>query len=642
MINKVIKASQENDKTVNSTLFYILIFTLFFLFSYGCSDITSNQKDNGLEHSILDVTKVFSSVKGLAGEYSVQEFLNESLQKSMSSPPVKYGLGDKKYTYWYTADITDELSNNEFSYLEVPYSILYQFDIWFVDNNKNILSHYRAGPGYNKSERYSESNHLLFPLPLGSKNGLKVIISTKTASSVVFSAILWQDKALEINQGFWDTWQLVLFGATAVLVLFNLFLSAALRDPSHLYYVLYLVCLTIVNATIAGTIDLNSIRETTGNQLLQYIIAITILFDAIFINSFLNTRKIYFKTWRVSIIVMSLFYIPLTFAAFGFFNDVFVDRYLVTFVTILSNVGLLYYFGISIVAYRHGVKQARFVILAFSVFFISYGIFRLYTFQFFDYHPVIKHMLEIGSLLEGLLLSLALADRINLLTIDKEKMEKKALNLVQDYSRHFIHAQEEEREAFSQRLHYSIIDNLSNLKKNIDTIINKCESNTLVDKSKTEIAEQIYYCQNLLQNVRTMSHDLHPHLLKRLGLKQAIESTLESRLNKQGIEWQSAIDDLSNLLDEERQITIFRVVQACLNYLLTNSNSQEIILSIRENGHSVIVDIKDDASLVTDESEFNHGRDISNIRRRVGLFKGTFSIVTEPEGDRHLSFTIPF
>lgn len=638
MINNVIKPFKDR---INLPLFFMLLFASFVLFTTGCSDKLANQKNDGLDHSTVDVTKVFSSIRGLEGEYSVQEFLSESLQESMTSPPVKYGLGDKKYTYWYTADLSEELSNARFSYLEIPYSILYQFDIWFVDNNKNILSHYRAGPGYNKSERYSKSNHLVFPLPSETKNSLKVIISTKTASSVVFSTILWQDNAWKRNQDFWDTWQLVLFGATAVLVLFNIFLSAALKDPSHLYYVIYLVCLTVVNATIAGTIDLNSYRETAGNQSLQYIIAITILFDAIFINSFLNTRKIYFKTWRVSIIVMALFYIPLTLASFGLFNDVFVDRYLVAFVTTLSNVGLLYYFTISIIAYRNGVKQARFVILAFSVFFISYGIFRLYTFQFFDYHPVVKHMLEIGSLLEGLLLSLALADRINLLARDKDKMEKKALDLVQDYSRRFMHAQEEEREEFSEMLHHSIIHNLNDLKHNIDTIIIKCESETLEDNSNTDLAEQIYYCQNLLQNVRTMSHDLHPHLLKRLGLKQAIESTLESRLNKQGIEWQSAIDDLTNLLDEERQITIFRVVQACLNYLLTNSNTQEIIFSIREIGHSVIVDIKDDASITEDESEFNHGRDISNIRRRVGLFNGTFSKVIVPEGGRHLSFSIP-
>ena len=108
-----------------------------------------------------------------------------------------------------------------------------------------------------------------------------------------------------------------------------------------------------------------------------------------------------------------------------------------------------------------------------------------------------------------------------------------------------------------------------------------------------------------------------------------------------GIDWQSAICDLSNVLDEERKITIFRVIQACLNHLLTHMNIQEVILSIELINQSVKVDIKDDGIIPDEIQEFNVDSDINNIKRRIRLFDGSFYKTLEPDGGCHLSFSIP-
>src|SRR4029077_65257 len=77
----------------------------------------------------------------------------------------------------------------------------------------------------------------------------------------------------------------------------------------------------------------------------------------------------------------------------------------------------------AVAAYRSGFRPARYFLLAWGVLIIG---IVLYTFAFLGIVPVTlwtRQGMQIGSVMEVILLSLALADRINTLKKEKENVQ---------------------------------------------------------------------------------------------------------------------------------------------------------------------------------------------------------------------------
>lgn len=605
----------------------------------GCSSVEDVQYH--------DITKTFSSAKLPSKLTNFESVSRGDFDNEFVSPPIPYGFGHNDYTYWYSAKLPKEKLFDEENYLEIPYPVLDEINVYFVNKATNEITHFVAGMQVENKSRLPKDGLLIFPIPKSNTQDFDIYISTQTVSTVAFTAIIWEKSAWEASSQYWFVWQLFLWGGIFVLVLFNLFLATALKDLSYLYYVLYLVGLTLINSTLSGAIDLNLNSELVGHRTLQYVIAITIVFDALFINRFLHTRTNYPKTWYVSIVGMIVLGSPVLVSMIGAIELTAMDNYLVMFVTLGSNFFLIYYFVISIVAYFNGMKQARFVILAFFSFFTSYAFFRLYTFQYLDYGPYISHLLEIGTLLEGLLLSLALADRINLLEQDKKNKENELSVLNKQFTLRLVEAQETERKAISDRLYHQIDKKLkilasrlreSNAVSSADTACSSSEASV----ENERIADPAKFCESLLQDVRVMSHELHPHLLRRMGLQHAIESTLETAFGQSETEWQTIFETIPSELDSEREIVVYRIVQSCIKHLLSHTETSEVLFSLRCESNAIVVNIKDDGLPSKDTLAVENDRDLNGIYQYVDLFGGRFDFVEDKEGGSHFSFQIPF
>ncbi|WP_447412376.1 7TM-DISM domain-containing protein, partial [Clostridium perfringens] len=80
-----------------------------------------------------------------------------------------------------------------------------------------------------------------------------------------------------------------------------------------------------------------------------------------------------------------------------------------------------------VVAWRismKGISAARFFLLAWSIFLISIFIFVLRNFNVLPYNNFTYYALQIGSGIEVLLLSFALAHKINVFKAEKEESQR--------------------------------------------------------------------------------------------------------------------------------------------------------------------------------------------------------------------------
>jgi signal transduction histidine kinase len=249
----------------------------------------------------------------------------------------------------------------------------------------------------------------------------------------------------------------------------------------------------------------------------------------------------------------------------------------------------------------------------------------------------------LGTLIEGVLLSFALSDRINLLSQEKERVEHEAMLAQQTFSKRLIQAQEKERETFSNTMHDSIGHGLLVLKQNLDKIVSAKNGGQYDTDSnaKPSLQSQVEFCGEILHDVRRVSHDLHPHLLERLGLKSAIESTMERAFSTGDYEWQADIGNIPAGIDKNLEITIYRVIQESLNNILKHAGASEIILSLSCDSDSLEVNIKDDGNGFDLEELPFAGLGLHEMKDRIELFGGRFTIESSKEIGTHISFRVP-
>ena len=150
-----------------------------------------------------------------------------------------------------------------------------------------------------------------------------------------------------------------------------------------------------------------------GNQVILLTSAAWFICMIHFVSSFLDTKRTvpWFEKLKKALIIFVSIFVILS----------FFDLYRSLIIVIVS-------FGISssiiclVVAYicfNMGLRQAKYFLLAWTTFLVSLTIFSLKIVDIFPSIIVVEKSIQIGSVLEVMLLSLGLADRINLLKREK-------------------------------------------------------------------------------------------------------------------------------------------------------------------------------------------------------------------------------
>ncbi len=268
-------------------------------------------------------------------------------------------------------------------------------------------------------EREVQSPNFLFPLNLVPQKDLTVYLRFETTGAMIVPLTLWTEEAFS-NQD--HNRQLAFglyYGLIIVMIFYNLFLFLSLKDQSYLYYVLYISCVGLGISVSNGT-SFEYLWPTLPwwqNHAIKFFYCLGNFFLILFTRNFLDTRRRIPHLDRLLFLFMTLALI-LLFFFFFISNQVFAYLMILQFAVIFL---ILY---TSFVSLRKKHRPARFFFMAFSLMFI--GLF-ITPFRLTGLIPetfITLYYVQIASAIETVLLSLALADRINILKIDRERAEE--------------------------------------------------------------------------------------------------------------------------------------------------------------------------------------------------------------------------
>ena len=180
-------------------------------------------------------------------------------------------------------------------------------------------------------------------------------------------------------------------------------------------------------------------------------------------------------------------------------------------------------------------------------------------------------------------------------------------------------AQDDERRRIARELHDGLGQELSAAKMMADGMLRPGQSAEWKEKAANE-------CSNIIgkaiQQIRVMSHLLHPPLLDEIGLKSALEHYLGGLSERSGIKASMKTNpETFPRLSSEMETAIFRIVQEALTNVLRHSGAERATVELGQNHNQITLRIRDNGKgLSTGTIQFlpgSVGIGIAGMRQRI-------------------------
>jgi signal transduction histidine kinase len=185
-------------------------------------------------------------------------------------------------------------------------------------------------------------------------------------------------------------------------------------------------------------------------------------------------------------------------------------------------------------------------------------------------------------------------------------------------------SQDEERRRIARELHDGLGQELSGAKMMLDGIV---RPDLTVQWKEKAAAESSLLIDRAIQQVRSMSHLLHPPLLDEVGLCSALEQYLEGFTKRSGIEtWLESPPRDFPRFKPEMETAIFRIIQEALTNVFRHSGARKAWVTIAKLRGQIAITVQDDGKGISDKViEFRPGSvgvGIGGMRQRVKEFGG--------------------
>lgn len=305
--------------------------------------------------------------------------------------------------------------------LEVGHASLDHIDVYLIQNG--VMLHRHGGDRRPFSERTLPHRNSLFALDLAPATRYTLMMRVRSEGTVTVPLTLWRPDALWQNDQHHYMALGLYYGLLLGLLIYNLFLFISLRDPLYLTYVGFIGFLGIGQAGLSGLTGQFVWPNNAWLADQSPIIGVTLagLFGALFVQRFLaDTPRRLRLSWLMP--GLSLAY------GLTFLYSLLVSYHLAALaVNIISMVLVVAALGMGSVSLYRRVPGARFFVLAWFCLLLGVLIIALHNLGILPSNLLVTHAMMIGSALEMLLLSLALADRIHDLQRQKDVAQAEAL-----------------------------------------------------------------------------------------------------------------------------------------------------------------------------------------------------------------------
>ncbi|TVP91778.1 MAG: diguanylate cyclase [Pseudomonadaceae bacterium] len=362
------------------------------------------------------------------------------MQSAAADPDINFGYTSDRV--WLLFELQGDPEETTDWIVEMLYPSLDRVTLY--QQGKNGWEVQRSGDVLPSSERSLVHHSAAFPLQLLPGERRLFLMSGESAGSLSLDALIWPAESFRTHSNRAHIILAAYLGMIFALGGYNLLLFFALREPSFLLYVLFIVSFGTGAMAIngLGPYYLWPDAGEISNRILPTSIILATTVAALFTRSFLDVKQrapAWYRLLSVAtlvggIITLASLLMPVqlslqTMSVFGL---------TVTLLLIICGIHCVFI----------GVAGARIFVLAWGFMMTGAVLLALRNFALIPNNFATLYSMQIGSALEMLLLSFGLAARFNELKRQKEVAQTAALNA----QRQHVHALQQHERVLEQRV----------------------------------------------------------------------------------------------------------------------------------------------------------------------------------------------
>jgi len=438
-----------------------------------------------------DLAHYIEYIEDQTQQLTIQEVLHQPKQWQMQKQDKPY-FGYSKSAYWLKVDVqTTAYQQSAPRLLEVAYPLLDDIQIFLVQNQK-VIQQWQLGDKWLFEQREIPHHLFIVPINLAAQQHYQFYFRIQSSSGLQVPISLWPERS------FWQhdqTRQLLLgcfYGSLIIMIAYNFFIWLSVREKSYLFYVIFVIGFGVLLATIDGL----SYQYLWPNAVWWNNHAITVLLNfslamsLVFGREFLNTRKFNPRLHKLATIYMNIMFVMAVLSFYVPYQTMIV-------ITLLFSMGTaVLVMTIGICNWRAGNRAARFFVGSWLLLASMVVLYDLSQLGIIPKSTLTNLAVQIGEWCEVLLLSFALADRINI----SRMQEQEAQNLLMA----------EERRANAER------------EEHLQTKL-KAQEEEIRAKQAINQAQSESRAKSLF--LATMSHEIRTPMNAVLGVTQLLENT---------------------------------------------------------------------------------------------------------------------
>ena len=205
-----------------------------------------------------------------------------------------------------------------------------------------------------------------------------------------------------------------------------------------------------------------------------------------------------------------------------------------------------------------------------------------------------------------------------------------------EFSARLLQVQDKERRRIARELHDSVGQLL--MAANINAAEVAKEKDNLSSTRARCVEESASLIQQATEEIRTLSHLLHPPLLDEVGLLSALKWYVDGFAERSNIKVQLEVPDSLDRLPQEHELALFRIVQESLTNIYRHSGSSTAVVRLVRTSREIKLEVKDQGQGINPETQSkiatgeSGGVGLRGMRERLRPLGGTLEIQTDKNG----------
>jgi two-component system, NtrC family, sensor kinase len=435
--------------------------------------------------------------------------------------------------------------------------------LFYIKNGVPIIFYTQFGL---KQKNKKHINYII-QLPPNSASD-SFILQIKSCYKMKLEATLEQsDLAIE-KEHHYELWFSLYAGIMIVMIIYNLFLFFSTRDKIYFIYVAFILFVMLTQLSIFGFTAkfLWPNNAWMNYQSINLFTALVGIASLEFFRKFNKVKRFFPKLNPV----LNIFHVVYIIALVISFNSIYTAPIAYNIISVnaslLSTIAVI----VTIPIIRKGYRPAKFFLLAWSIFIAGVLLYILKDFGFIRVNFFTKYTMPIGSALETVILSLALADRINTLKKEKEESRVQALKEMRK-NQHLIKEQ-------NIILEHKVNDRTAELELTLSNL--KSAQTQLIDAEKMASLGQLTagIAHEINNPINFVSSNIEP---LKADIKDVIQILQQYKEKVKSLD----TDDFKSITDYEKEIDLDYTIEE-IDQLMTGikegaTRTTDIVNSLR-------------------------------------------------------------